>query len=542
MPRDPPRRAALPPHSLPPHIPFSRALQQRLYLLAQHLSRRARAGAGSPSAARRGLDQLHAQLLLNGFAHKRFLLAKLLSLAAAGGCLPRAESLFLSASPPPHHRASSPTLANLLLRAAAESGAAPPALLALFSRLVGRHGLRPNAFSFSTLLAALASSAGAGTRLPHAARALHARALSAGALVDPSGGGSGHVMTSLVDAYAAARQLRDAQKVFDEMPAKSVAAWNCMLAAYVRCGEVEAALRFFRREMPGRDAVAWTTVIGGCASSGRAAEAVELFMGMRKARVKDDVVTMVALLTACAELGDLELGRWVHARVDRDGRQRRMVLLDNALIHMYVKCGAVEDALRLFLMMPKRSTISWTTMISGLAMHDRAQEALDLFNRMQERPDAATLLAVLRACSHTGRIEDGRRYFESMERVYGVTPEIQHYGCMVDMLCRWRRLHEALELVENMPFQPNEGAWGAILSGCRREGNLELAAKVTDRLVELQPERAAGHLVLLSNMYAGVGQWEQARMVRERVAALNVEKPAGRSWVNHNESSMEVGC
>ena len=168
MPSDPPspRRAALLPLNLPPHIPYSRALQQRLYLIAQHLSRRR---AGSPSAARRGLDQLHAQLLLNGFTHKRFLLAKLLSLAGAD--LPRAESLFLSASP---RSPASPTLANLLLRAAARSGATPSALLALFSRLVGRHGLRPNAFSFSTLLAALAS-AGAGA-LPRG-RALHAHAL-----------------------------------------------------------------------------------------------------------------------------------------------------------------------------------------------------------------------------------------------------------------------------------------------------------------------------------------------------------------------------
>jgi pentatricopeptide repeat protein len=403
-------------------------------------------------------------------------------------------------------------------------------LLALFSRLIGCHGLRPNAFSFSTLLAALAS-AGAGA-LPHG-RALHARALAGGVLA-PSAG-NGHVTTSLVDLYAAARQLGDARKVFDEMLGKSVAAWNCMLAAYVRSGELDAALQFFGQEMPGRDAVAWTTVIGGCANSGRAAEAVELFMRMRKARVKDDTVTMVALLTACTELGDLELGRWVHARVDWEGQQRRTVLLDNALIHMYVKCGALEDALRLFLTMPKRSTISWTTMISGLAIHGCAQEALDLFHRMQERPDGATLLAVMRACSHAGMIDDGWWYFESMERVYGITPAIQHYGCMVDMLCRWRHLHEAHELVENMPFQPNEGAWGALLSGCRREGNLELAAKVTDRLVELQPERAAGHLVLLSNMYAGVGQWEQAGMVRARVAALNAEKPAGRSWVNQNE-------
>lgn len=346
--------------------------------------------------------------------------------------------------------------------------------------------------------------------------------------------------TSLVNVYAAAQELGDARKVFDEMPARSVAAWNCMLAAYVRCAELDAALEFFGHEMPRRDAVAWTTVISGCANAGRAAKAVELFWGMRNARVKDDAVTMVALLTACAELGDLELGRWVHVRVDREGEPRRTVLLDNTLIHMYVKCGAVEDALHLFHQMPRRSTVSWTTMISGLAMHGRAEEALDLFHRMQERPDGATLLAVLRACSHAGRIDDGWRYFDSMESVYGITPEIQHYGCMVDMLCRWRRLHDAFELVNKMPFQPNESSWGALLSGCRREGNLGLAVKVTDKLVELQPERAAGYLALLSNMHADVGQWEQAQMVRERMAALNAEKPAGSSWVNPNQTSVAI--
>uniref|UniRef100_A0A8R7UKC2 Pentatricopeptide repeat-containing protein n=2 Tax=Triticum urartu TaxID=4572 RepID=A0A8R7UKC2_TRIUA len=347
-------------------------------------------------------------------------------------------------------------------------------------------------------------------------------------------------MTSLLDMYAAAGQLADARKVFDEMPGRTAAAaWNCMLSAYVRCREVDAALRFFG-EMPGRDAVAWTTVIAGCASAGRAAEAVDLFWSMRKARVKDDSVTMVALLTACAELGDLRLGRWIHARVDQEGHLQRTVSLDNALIHMYVKCGAVEDAHRMFLEMPRRSTISWTTMISGLAVHGRAEEALELFNRMEERPDGTTLLAVLSACSHSRKVDDGRQYFESMERVYGIAPEIQHYGCMVDMLCRSRRLHEALELAETMPLQSNEAVWGALLSGCKREDNLELAAKVIDRLTELQPDRAAGHLVLLSNMYAGVGRWEQARIARERVAALHAGKPAGGSWVNQNETSMLI--
>ncbi|XP_006661222.3 pentatricopeptide repeat-containing protein At5g56310-like isoform X2 [Oryza brachyantha] len=520
--RRPPRRH---PPGLPPHTPYSRALQQRLYLLAQH--RRRRIAPGDTSSARRALDQLHAQVILNGFPRKRFLLAKLLSLAAAAADLPRAESLFLAPAPAAEAddscssaSSSSTTLANLLLRAAASSRAPPHRLVVLFSRLVSRHGFRPNAFSFSTILAALVDAGAAA--LPHG-RALHARAVACGLALS-----SGHVLTSLLDLYAVAGQLREARQVFDEMPERTVAAWNCMLAAYVRCREMDVALWFFN-EMPERDSVAWTTMIAGCANAGRAAEAVELFWRMRKANVKDDAVTMVALLTACAEQGDLRLGRWVHTRVEQEGREWRTVLLDNALINMYVKCGAMEDAHRLFLVMPKRSTVSWTTMISGLAIHGRAEEALDLFHRMQEHPDGATLLAVLLACSHAGRVDDGRQYFQSMERFYGITPGIQHYGCMVDMLCRRKQLREALELVKTMPLQPNDAVWGALLSGCKREGNLEIAAEVTERLIELQPERAAGHLVLLANMYAGVGQWEQAGKLRERIATLDAGKSAGTS-------------
>uniref|UniRef100_A0A0D9XDM7 Pentacotripeptide-repeat region of PRORP domain-containing protein n=1 Tax=Leersia perrieri TaxID=77586 RepID=A0A0D9XDM7_9ORYZ len=537
-PPPPPRH----PPTFPPHIPYSRSLQQRLYLLAQHRRRRIPPW-GAAAAARRALDQLHAQVILNGFPRKRFLLAKLLSLAAAAADLPRAESLFLAATTAdcssssatsPSSSSSSTTLANLVLRAAASSRAPPHRLVALFSRLVSRHGFRPNAFSFSTLLAALADTgAAAPAALPHG-RALHARAVACGVAVS-----SGHVMTSLLDLYAAAGNLGEARRVFDKMPGRTVAAWNCMLAAYVRCREMDAALWFFN-EMPGRDSVTWTTVIAGCANAGRAAEAIELFWRMRNANVKDDAVTMVSLLTACAEQGDLRLGRWVHARVELEGREWRTVLLDNALINMYVKCGAVEDAHRLFQGMPRRGTVSWNTMISGLAIHGRAEEALDLFHRMLERPDGATLLAVLLACNHAGRIDDGRQYFQGMERFYGITPGIQHYGCMVDILCRGKQLREALELVETMPLQPNDAVWGALLSGCKREGNLELAAEVIEKLIGLQPDRAAGHLVLLANMYAGVGQWEQAGKVRERVAALNAGKPAGTSKVNQYQSSMLV--
>lgn len=508
----------LPP--LPPfHLckPYSRSLQQHLFLMLQRCK------------SMRQLTQLHAQLLLNGFSQKCFLLTKLLSFCIASGDVSHAATAFSLVDHP------STTLSNQMLRALSLSPTPLNCLLFYNQMLQRRETFKPNGFTYAFLFSACAR---ANSSLLCQGEQLHARIVSAGF------GSNVYVQTNLINMYATAtaaaggtreEAIARARKVFDDMPQRSIVSWNSMLAVYLQLGELHTASEFFG-EMPKRDAVSWTAMITGWARAGKASQALELFREMRRARVTPDQVTMIALLSVCTELGDLELGRWIHARLDPlQGGRDRLVSLNNALIHMYIKCGAVDEALHIFHEMPMRSTISWTTMIAGLAMHGSSEDALGLFRSMREKPDAMTFLAVLCTCSHSGRIDEGRHYFMSMRKQHGIRPDVRHYGCMVDMLTRAGRLGEALELVEAMPMRPSDAVWGSLLGGCRRHGEVELAGHVVERLMELKPERAAGYLVLLSNVYAAVSRWEEAHRVRERMVDLAEHKPAGRSWMNPNE-------
>lgn len=108
-------------------------------------------------------------------------------------------------------------------------------------------------------------------------------------------------------------------------------------------------------------------------------------------------------------------------------------------------------------------------------------------------------------------------FFECMKQIWGIELWIEHYGCIVDLLSRAGLLDEAYMLVEMMPMKPNDAIWGAILAGCRIHKNAELASHVAQKLaVELDPDRAAGYLVLLSNVYATTKRWQDASVVRQK--------------------------
>lgn len=360
-----------------------------------------------------------------------------------------------------------------------------------------------------------------------------------------------YVQSSLVDFYVkngGKDGVMKAKKVFDEMSERSVVTWNSLLLGSFRCGDVDGARRIFE-EMPGRNVVSWTTMIAGCAQNGRSKEALTLFREMQHESVEFDQVTLVAVLSACAELGDLDMGKWIHKYVFEHftySKKPVLVTLKNTLIHMYASCGEIDAAYGVFKGMEQRTAVSWTSMITGFAKHGYGDEALSVFQWMQStssrdvRPDGITFLGVLCACSHSGYVNEGRHYFRSMIETWGINPRIEHYGCMVDLLSRAGLLDEAHALVKSMPMKPNDIVWGALLGGCRIYKSVELASDVTDLLTkELDPHRAAGYFVLLSNVYAAAKKWEDVVAVRKKMLDENTRKPPGRSWIQIEGSIYE---
>ncbi|XP_068658263.1 pentatricopeptide repeat-containing protein At5g66520-like [Aristolochia californica] len=305
---------------------------------------------------------------------------------------------------------------------------------------------------------------------------------------------------------------------------------NSLMDLYSSCGLTLACVQVFD-EMPLRDAVSWTTLICAHRIAGRLDAALFAFERMRLSGITPNHVTMVNVLAACAGAGALDMGVWVHDYMKRNGWELD-VILGTSLIDMYGRCGRIEMGLRVFETLVHKNIFTWNSLIRGLALAKHGEDAVSCFFRMEAegvKPDRVTLIGVLCACSHSGLVEAGRQIFYSMiDGRFGFSPEVKHYGCMVDLLARAGLIDEARGLIECLPFEPNKFIWGALLAGCRAHGNLELCEFAARRLLELEPHNGA-YYVLLSNLYSEMGKWHQAEQLRRLMEGRGIKKDIGWS-------------
>ncbi|XP_058082933.1 putative pentatricopeptide repeat-containing protein At1g74400 [Magnolia sinica] len=316
------------------------------------------------------------------------------------------------------------------------------------------------------------------------------------------------IQTALISMYSATGSLEDAHHVFNEIFTRNVVCWSALISAYV--------------------------------DNGRPNKALELFREMQMENVEPDGVTITIALSACADLGALDMGEWIHGYIGRKEGFKADLYLKNALINMYAKCGDIKTARRLFDKANQRDVMTWTSMIVGHAVHGQAAEALKLFAEMKDKanaiennknndyhryndgmvdfviPNEVTFIGVLMACSHGGLVEEGLQHLESMSKDYHLKPRICHYGCMVDLFCRAGLVKEAYTFTRNMPMRPNAVVWRTLLSACSLRGNVELGAHIKRRLLELEPD-FAGDCVTISNMYATAGLWLEKSIARKQI-------------------------
>lgn len=344
---------------------------------------------------------------------------------------------------------------------------------------------------------------------------------------------------SILDGYVKARKMDEAFALFERMPQRNVVSWSTLVSGYSKVGDMEMARMMFDK-MPFKNLVTWTIIISGYAQKGLLKEAIMLYDQMEKAGLKPDNGAIISILSACAESGLIALGKKVHASIERISF-KCSTPVSNALLDMYAKCGDFNEAYRVFDGIAKKDLISWNSMLQGLAMHGHGEKALQLFSRMEKariRPDKVTFIGVLCACTHAGFVEKGLHAFHTMEREYGIVPEIEHYGCMIDLLGRGKRLREAFRLVHSMPMEPNAVIWGTLLGACRMHNDLELAKEALDQLVKLDPSDP-GNFSIVSNMYAAAGDWENMANVRLQMRSIGVQKPSGASSIEVDDEVHE---
>lgn len=300
---------------------------------------------------------------------------------------------------------------------------------------------------------------------------------------------------------------------------------------YAKCGQVDTARRLFD-QMDRRDVVAWSAMISGYSQASRCREALDLFHEMQKANIDPNEITMVSILSSCAVLGALETGKWVHFFIKKK-RMKLTVTLGTALMDFYAKCGSVESSIEVFGKMPVKNVLSWTVLIQGLASNGQGKRALEYFYLMLEKnvePNDVTFIGVLSACSHAGLVDEGRDLFVSMSRDFGIEPRIEHYGCMVDILGRAGLIEEAFQFIKNMPIQPNAVIWRTLLASCKVHKNVEIGEESLKQLIILEPTHS-GDYILLSNIYASVGRWEDALKVRGEMKEKGIKKTPGCSLI-----------
>ncbi|AEE86786.1 putative protein [Arabidopsis thaliana] len=378
--------------------------------------------------------------------------------------------------------------------------------------------INPNEFTFSSLLKSCSTKSG---------KLIHTHVLKFGLGIDP------YVATGLVDVYAKGGDVVSAQKVFDRMPERSLVSSTAMITCYAKQGNVEAARALFD-SMCERDIVSWNVMIDGYAQHGFPNDALMLFQKLlAEGKPKPDEITVVAALSACSQIGALETGRWIHVFV-KSSRIRLNVKVCTGLIDMYSKCGSLEEAVLVFNDTPRKDIVAWNAMIAGYAMHGYSQDALRLFNEMQGitglQPTDITFIGTLQACAHAGLVNEGIRIFESMGQEYGIKPKIEHYGCLVSLLGRAGQLKRAYETIKNMNMDADSVLWSSVLGSCKLHGDFVLGKEIAEYLIGLNIKNS-GIYVLLSNIYASVGDYEGVAKVRNLMKEKGIVKEPGISTI-----------
>ncbi|XP_019082003.1 pentatricopeptide repeat-containing protein At1g08070, chloroplastic [Vitis vinifera] len=452
---------------------------------------------------------------------------------------------------------------NFMFRAYSRSSF-PAETIALYNLML-RNGTLPDNYSFPFVLKACARLS-----LLHKGREIHSSTLKLGVHLDV------FVQNALISAFSSCGAVEAARAVFDMLPAlvRDVVSWNSMISGYLqshryelalkvfwellgdgslspdevtlvsalsvcgrlglldlgkkihglftgsgfvldvfvgsslidmysKCGQIEDARKVFDR-IPHRNTVCWTSMIAGYAQSDLFKEAIELFREMQIGGFAADAATIACVLSACGHWGALAQGRWIHLYCERNSIEMDLNAR-NALI-----------------------------VISGLAMNGESDKALHLFSQMEMisdiRPNEITFLGVLCACNHGGFVDKGLYYFNAMTQIYNLTPGIEHYGCMVDLLGRANLLVEAEKFIRTLPIQPDVVIWRSLLFACRNHGNIELAEFAAKQIEELEPRRC-GARVLLSNVYASASRWGDVKRVRKDMATQRIKKQPGCSFV-----------
>ena len=462
---------------------------------------------------------VHCLVLKNGFKADIFIANSLLHFYARVDDLSSACQLFDESA------VKDAVSYNTIINGYAKAGLAPQAL-SLFKNMCGSQ-VQADACTFVTLLSLCSSAADLPT-----GRFLHQLIYKK---LD-SDFSNLLLKNSIVSMYAKCGEMEAAERAFSLLRESEISrpVVSIMISGYAERGETETARKMFD-EMLSKDGIAWTAIIGGYSRAGRHREALKLFSEMETSGTEADEIAVSVALSACAQAGALEMTKLLHGRAEQKNWKRNPFLV-TAVIDAYSKCGLVTAAEEVFREIDNefKTVPLFNAMVTGFAQHGLGEKAMAVFREMVALnldPDETSFISALCACSHSGMIEEGKEIFRSMP----FRPSIEHYGCMVDLLCRGGLIKEALRFIEDMPMEPNSVIWHSLLAACRIHEEIRIGEVAAERLLQLGPD--GGSCVLLSGVLADAQRWEDSAKARRLIQKNNNEKkPPGWSYIERNGS------
>ncbi|XP_017238511.2 pentatricopeptide repeat-containing protein At2g27610 [Daucus carota subsp. sativus] len=423
--------------------------------------------------------QVHSLVIKSGFGLDPNIITSLMVNYTKCGEMNDAFEIF-STTPGVHNVVSWTAIINGYLKNGEVKQAAE-----LFCQM-NREAVRPNDFTYSTILTAHPTISLFQVHAP-VIKSNYERTASVG--------------TALLDAYVKIGHINDAERVFDLVEEKDIVAWSAMLGGYAQVGDSIGAIR--------------------------------LFCQLAKERINPNEYTFSSVINSCCNpMATVEQGKQLHARSIKSGHHNALCV-SSALVTMYAKRGNIESANEIFKRQKERDLVSWNSMISGYSQHGYGTMALEIFEEMQTHNlqlDDVTFIGVLTACTHVGLVEKGQRYFDMMVKDHHIDPTMEHYSCMVDLYSRAGLLEKAMSIIEGMPFPAGATIWRTLLGACRVHRNLEIGKRAGEELMSLDPQHSAAY-VLLSNLYAAAGKWQEKGKVRKLMDERKVKKEAGYSWI-----------
>ncbi|PON88988.1 Pentatricopeptide repeat [Trema orientale] len=471
------------------------------------------------------LKQIHAHVLKSSSPENPFPVGPVLSAAATSGdgsFFSYARSIF------DHLRHRNVFMYNSMIRGYVRTSSPLDSVLCYLDML--DYGLAANHYTFPPLMKACTILVPGSTKLI-IGRLVHAHVVKFGFRDDP------FVNSALIEFYSSVCEMGTGRLLFDNCHKKDVVLWTTMVDGYGKMGEVEKARELFD-EMPERNAVSWSAMMAAYSRVSDFKEVLCLFGQMQEVSTKPNEAVLVSVLTACAHLGAVMQGIWVHSYAKRNKLDANPILA-TALVDMYSKCGFLESALAVFEGIVNKDVEAWNAMITGLSLNGNARKSLEFFDKMtidRVQPTETTFIAVLTACTHAKMVNEGLNLFDEMGTIYGVKPQREHHACVVDLLARAGMVEEAEKFIEEKMggFEGwDANVWGALLGACRVYGKVEVGNRVWKKLADMGIADCGAH-VLSYNMYREAGWEMQAKGVRKMISKSGMLKQPGCSVIEVN--------